>query len=135
WWLRAGQGDQACFRPAIQRALPAGSVLLLAVQRRPQALLDEALADSFHGADIDLQRFGNAGIGPSRAFEPGIRFEQDAGMDDLLGRGLFGGDQALQGVTFLSGERDYVLFHGGILWVPPQTIAAAAPGKSKVSGY
>jgi len=133
--IGAGQGDEAGFRLAIERALSAGPVWFLAAQTSFQALLDETLAQALDPGVVDLERFGVKSIGPGRAGGGGVRFTKDAGVDPFLGSHLAGGDQSLQRVTFLGCQRDHILFHGGILLVPPQHILAAALGKSKVLLY
>jgi hypothetical protein len=83
--------------------------LLLAVQGGVQAVFDEPLADPLDRGDVDLDGLGDTGVGPSRAIGGGIGLEQDAGTGQLLGGRLAGGDQALQGVTPLGGQREGVL--------------------------
>jgi hypothetical protein len=117
--VRASQGDEASLGVAIQLPFPAGPVLPLAYQGGVQALLDEPFPDPLDRADVDLDRLGNAGVRPSRAVGGGIGLEQDTGVGQFQGRSLVGGDQVLQGVTFIRGERDLVLFHGGFLPFPP----------------
>jgi hypothetical protein len=83
---------------------------------------------------MDFQRFGDASIGPGR-LPGGVGFEQEASLDQFLGSRFAGGDQFPQSVTFFNGQRNRVLFHGGILVVPPPNTDPAAPGKSTVLLY
>ncbi len=52
--------------------------------------------------DADLQGVSDPPIGPGGADVGGVGLEQDAGVGQLLGGGLAGGDEVVQGLTFLS---------------------------------
>ena len=76
-WQASGkitrQSDQAGLPRAVQLPLPTGPVLLLAVQRRRQALLDEALPDPFHGRQVDFDRLRDPLIDPGGSAGRGVR--------------------------------------------------------------
>ena len=79
-------------------------------------MLDEALADPLDGGDADLQRLGDAVIGPGGAAVGLVGLEEDAGVGQRLGGRLAGGDHGLQLLAFLVGERHTVLLHGESSW-------------------
>ncbi len=72
-------------------------------------MLDEALADPGHGIRADLGGVGNPLVVPGRAARGGVGFEEDAGMSQLPGGGLAGGDQFGQLLAFRGGQRNLVL--------------------------
>src|SRR5262249_52405699 len=75
------------------------------------------------GGGAELDRLGDPVVGPARSVGGGVGLEQDAGMGQLLGGRLAGGDQLLKGLAFLGGQGDSVLLHGD----PPE--AGVAPGE------
>ena len=93
----------------------AGPVLLLADEGGLEALLDEALADPLDGGDAHLGGLGDAGVRPGGAARRGVGLEQDAGVGQLLGRGLAGRDQLVQLLALLGGQCHLVLLHGFLL--------------------
>jgi hypothetical protein len=60
-------------------------------------------------------------IGPGGTAVGGIGLEQDAGMGQLAGGGLPGGDQVVEVLAFVGVKRDLISLHG----CPPGAISAS----------
>jgi len=116
---RAGEGDEPGLGPPVELSLPARSGLRLAGQGGVQPVLDEPLADPPDGIRADLDRVGDPVVGPPRPAVGLVGLEQDAGMGQLLGGRLAGGDQGGPVVPLVGGQSDAVLLHGGLLPVHP----------------
>ncbi len=123
--LRAGQGDQVGLGPAVELRLASRSLPRLAVQRGVEALLDEPLTDPLDGGGADFQGLGDPVIGPGGAAVGGVGLEQDAGMGQLAGGGLPGGDQVVEVLAFVGVKRDLISLHG----CPPGAISASGEPK------
>jgi hypothetical protein len=64
-------------------------------------------------------------IGPGGAAVGGVGLEQDAGVGQLAGGGLTGGDQVVELLNFVGFERDLVSLHDG----PPGAVSASGEPK------
>ena len=134
-WSDQNGNDQAGLGSPVELPRPAGAILLLAAQGGFQALLHEALADADDGGGADVQGVGDPLVGPGGAAVGGVGLEQDAGVGELPGSGLAGGDQLGQLLALLGGQRNLILLHGFLPeWCPGGTYGSAAL-KSKVAGY
>lgn len=80
---------------------------------RLQAVLDEPLADPLDRGGAHLDGLGDLTVGQGGSALGGIGLEEDAGVGQLLGGGLAGGDEVGEGLTFLGGQRDDVLLQVG----------------------
>jgi len=79
------------------------------------------LPDPPDGVGAGVEGLGDAVVRPGGATLGGVGLEQDAGMGQLLGGRLASGDQILQLLAFLYGQRNLVLLHG----VPPEAATAS----------
>jgi hypothetical protein len=98
---RAGQGDEPGLGPAVELDLPGRSLPPLAIQGGVEAQFDESLTDPFDGVGADLQGVGDLPVRPGGSAVGGVGLEQDAGMGQLAGGGLTGGDQVVEVLAFL----------------------------------
>src|SRR5213082_1920675 len=78
-------------------------------------LLDEPLPHPGDGGGADVEGLSDALVGPGGAAVGLVGLEQDAGMGQLAGGRLAGGDQVVQGLAFLGGQRHKVFLHRGFL--------------------
>jgi len=91
--LGTGQGNQASLGGSIEFTFSTRLILHLATQCCFQPLLNEALANPLDGGDADFHGFRDLLVNPSRSTFGLIGLEQDAGVNEFLGRRFAGGDQ------------------------------------------
>jgi hypothetical protein len=79
------------------------------VQGRRETGGDQAAADTAHRADADAEGSDDLVVGVRP--RGGVRQQEDAGVGELAGRPLAGGNQVFQVGSLLRGQRDSVLVH------------------------
>src|ERR1700689_95365 len=85
---RAGQGDQFGLRRAVENSGTGGVRIILAHQRRLEALLAQLSSRAADGVDAGIQRRRDFAVRPTFACVRRVRFQQDARLRDQLRRSL-----------------------------------------------
>lgn len=94
--LRAGQGDQPGFLPAVEDTRDRRFRAWFTSKRRVEPLLDQALSDSVDAGETAIEGFHDAAIAPALAAVRDVGLEQDAHLEDHGGRIFAFTDQRLQ---------------------------------------
>lgn len=112
--LRAGERDQVGLLLAVEDRLDRRSLPLLACQHGGETLGDELLAHAGDHADVGVERLADALVRPPFAALALIGFEQDAGLEEGLGRRLTLRDEVVELLALLARQPDdeFLVGHG-----------------------
>jgi len=106
-----GDGDQFRLFFSIEYLLRTGPNLLFTLQRRPQTLLHEPLAEILNRANTDAKRPRRFNILHLQARVRFIDRQQNIGVADAISRRLSRADQPLQTFPFFGLQPNDILFH------------------------
>ena len=111
---RECQGDQLCFRRAVENAWTGGIGIVFTPQHRLEPFLDQLAPGPLDSGDADVQRRGNPAVAPALARIRHVRLQENARLRQQLRGTLTFADQFIELGTFLRAQPHYVLLDGNL---------------------